>query len=191
MLVTGQRLADGGVLARAVFFEAAKTMVPVPLTVRSDSTQIEVIGSFNSENTFIDRASGKERSLLSATGRGYYVLGLIAPAHEPTAHALGEIAAAAEEFDRLGMKLVLLFADAGQADRFRSPLSGSLPANTVLGCDINGVISGELGENLKIDTADKPVFVIADTFNRVLFCSHGYTIGLGDRLVDTLNRLVE
>ena len=28
-----------------------------------------------------------------------------------------------------------------------------------------------------------PVFIVGDTFNRVVFESHGYTIGLGDRFL--------
>ena len=34
-----------------------------------------------------------------------------------------------------------------------------------------------------------PVFLIGDTFNRVVFESHGYTIGLGDRLLHTIHQL--
>ena len=34
-----------------------------------------------------------------------------------------------------------------------------------------------------------PVFIIADTFNRVVFVSQGYTIGLGEQLVKVANKL--
>lgn len=34
-----------------------------------------------------------------------------------------------------------------------------------------------------------PVFLIGDTFNRVVFESHGYTIGLGDRFLHTIHQL--
>jgi len=34
-----------------------------------------------------------------------------------------------------------------------------------------------------------PVFIIADTFNRVMFCSQGYTIGLGEQLTKVINKL--
>ena len=34
-----------------------------------------------------------------------------------------------------------------------------------------------------------PVFIVGDTFNRVVFESHGYTIGLGDRLLHTVHQL--
>ena len=34
-----------------------------------------------------------------------------------------------------------------------------------------------------------PMFILADTFNRVLFCSQGYTIGLGEQLTKGINNL--
>lgn len=191
MLVTGQRRADGGVLARAVFFDAHKPMVPVPMTIRNDSTSVEVIGSFNSENKFYDINTTGERSILSATGRGYYVLGLIAPNHEPSIHALNDIVAVADELDNMGIGVVLLLADADQAARFRTPDSGKLPNNTVLGYDTTGEISRELSENFNADTADKPIFIIADTFNRVVYFNQGYTIQLGEKIAGILKRVNE
>jgi hypothetical protein len=34
-----------------------------------------------------------------------------------------------------------------------------------------------------------PMFIIADTFNRVVFVSQGYTIGLGEQLMKTIHGL--
>ena len=34
-----------------------------------------------------------------------------------------------------------------------------------------------------------PIFLIADTFNRVVFVSQGYTIGLGEQLMKTVHGL--
>ena len=34
-----------------------------------------------------------------------------------------------------------------------------------------------------------PIFVIADTFNRIVFISQGYTIGLGEQLMKTIHKL--
>ena len=34
-----------------------------------------------------------------------------------------------------------------------------------------------------------PMFVIADTFNRVVFVSQGYTIGLGEQIVKVAQKL--
>ena len=34
-----------------------------------------------------------------------------------------------------------------------------------------------------------PIFIITDTFNRVVFVSQGYTIGLGEQLMRTIRGL--
>ena len=34
-----------------------------------------------------------------------------------------------------------------------------------------------------------PLVILADSFNRVFFCSEGYSIGLGAQLCDVINRL--
>jgi transglutaminase-related protein len=39
------------------------------------------------------------------------------------------------------------------------------------------------------NTEQLPIFIIADTFNRIVFLSQGYTIGLGEQLVKTSSKL--
>ena len=36
-------------------------------------------------------------------------------------------------------------------------------------------------ENLQLSHDALPIFIIADTFNRIVFISQGYTIGLGEQ----------
>lgn len=200
LLVTGQRLADGSVLARADFFLSGIDEMPNPdLIIRQDTTVLQVIGSLDAELTYIpininealnDVQSAK--SILSTTGRGYYVLGLITPGHEPSAHALNDIASVAKELESTGRKILILFTDSGDVARFRKGDYGKLPANVVFGVD-DGRIAGALSEGLEISpitSADLPFFVVADSFNRIIFYSTGYTINLGETLVNIL-RAVE
>ncbi len=189
MLLTGRRMADGSVLAHAEFFTVRPDeKVTVPFVMSESKDGVSVIGSFNSEDTYYDTASESVRSLLSATGRGYYVLGLVRPGHEPSEHALNDIAASASAFEQWGRPMVILAADgSAAADINRS--GRTLPSTVITGADIDGAIAAELIENLELPNSDLPVFVIADTFNRVVFLSQGYTIGLGDRLLDTAAKL--
>lgn len=192
MLVTGQRLASGTVLARNEFFVVEPGgCTQVPFVFRHHDSAPQVIGSLNAEHIYTNVDEGADRSLLSSTGRGYYTLALIRPGHEPSAHVLNDICARAAEFEKLGRPLVLLFADAGQAARFDASLHGALPAGTIIGIDKDGAVANELAQSLLIDTDDAPVVVIADTFNRVVFASTGYTVGIGDRLVSVLSAVGE
>lgn len=190
MLTSGQRLADGGVLARSeVFVIPENETVTLPLTIRQDDSELSVIGSLNAENIYHDLQSDSDKSILSTTGRGYYVVGLISPNHEPSAHALNDIAAVKDELEKSGKKIMLLFENEGKAARFDNKLFKNLPENAVFGIDNNGVSRNELIESLHLDDAADPIFVVADTFNRVVWVSTGYTIGMGEKLLSILSRL--
>lgn len=190
LLTTGQRLANGSVLASSKIFTVREGQdTNIALTIRQDASKPQVIGSLNAEDIYHDLSSGTDKSLLSTTGRGYYILGLITPNHEPSNHALRDIAKMSKEFEAWGRPMMLLFADEAMAKRFDASQLPQLPSTAVFGTDINGAISGEIIENIKLQSAEAPVFVIADTFNRIVFVSQGYTINLGETLIDTIHKL--
>ena len=134
-------------------------------------------------------------SLLATCGRGYYVLGLIAPNQEPTNHALRDIGLVGKELEKWGRKIVLLFEDADAARRFNFKEfdDTALPATVVWGTDIDGHIRAEALEQLHLNgragTPQLPVFLICDSFNRVVFVQQGYTIGLGEQLMKVIGQL--
>ncbi|MDE7125400.1 MAG: transglutaminase domain-containing protein, partial [Muribaculaceae bacterium] len=186
LLVSGQRMADGSVLARASFFNVKENAVTThPLVIRQDTTAVQVIGSFNSENIYHDLNLDTDKSLLSTTGRGYYAIALIRPNHEPSTHILNDISAYASELEKWGGKLMLLFTDAENAARFNRNVFPGLPSNVVFGTDVDGKIATEMSQF----GSDLPLVLIADTFNRVVFISEGYTINLGRTLLDTISKL--
>lgn len=191
LLVTGQRMADGSVMAHTQFFtiEPGKT-TRQKLDVRQESEGIKVIGSFNSENLI--EKDGKEVSILSQTGRGYYVLGVLGMGQEPTNHALHDIAKMKEKFDKWGRPMVLLFTNQAEKDKFEAQKGefGNLLKNTIFGIDKDGTVVKEIAKEMKLRNPNQlPIFIIADTFNRVVFLSQGYTIGLGEQLVKVSSKL--
>ena len=42
-----------------------------------------------------------------------------------------------------------------------------------------------------LDNPALPIILVADTFNRVVFMSQGYSIGLGEQLVKVIKQLSE
>ena len=186
LLVTGQRKADGGVLASMKIITIGEGLNRDSLTVRHDPTAIEVLGSFNSENIYLPEGAATVKSILSTTGRGYYVLGIVKHGHEPSNHALRDISAARAALERCGRPIVMLY-ECGNASA--GDIDVTLPSTMTCGTDNTGAIRAELTENLKLKETELPIFVIADTFNRVVFVSQGYTIGLGDKIAETLRKL--
>ena len=56
--------------------------------------------------------------------------------------------------------------------------------------DPDGKIRAEIIREMKLDASKGlPIFLVADTFNRVVFVSQGYTIGLGEQLMKTIHKL--
>lgn len=191
MLVSGQRMANGGVLARTELIEikSGETLNDT-LVMRQDEKGVQVIGSLNAEDIYKDLKEG-DKSILSTTGRGYYVLGILTPNHEPTNHALRDIAALNPEFEKWGRSMILLFKDEQDAARFDPASLPALPTTATFGVDKDGKIASEIIAGLKLPETERPIFVIADTFNRIVFVSQGYTINLGEQLIDTIHQLQE
>lgn len=189
MLMSGQRLADGSVLGRAEFVRLEGDQPLVTVTLPVSNEQISVTGTFDSETRYADIASDMEKSILSTTGRGYYVLGLIGPGQEPTLHVLNEMVELAGEFETDGRSIVLLAPDAPALQRLDKTLSSKLPSTVTFGIDNSGAVARQLTEELGLNASQLPLLIVADTFNRVVYTSQGYTIGIGERLLDLLRRL--
>ncbi len=190
VLTTGTRLANGDVLAHLTFFTVQTDgQTTIDLTLRKVPNAVQVIGNFNSESLFTPKDGKQETSLLSATGRGYYVLGLL-DGQEPSNHALRDIAACADEFDKLGHPMVLLFPDRDRLDKVGTAGLPAMPKHVTWGIDSDGIIRQDLIDRMKLDEKQGlPIFIVADTFNRVVFVMQGYTIGLGEQLMKTLHAL--
>lgn len=189
MIVTGQRMADGSVLAHLDLFTLSAQDQTRSLRLREDENGIQVIGNFDAENLFLAISKQDEQSILSTTGRGYYVLALIEPNHEPSNHLLNDIAAERNALEDLGCPIILLYGSQESVDLADHSSFPKLPSNTTIGIDIDQKIRRQLIDNLRLDTHQQPIIIIADTFNRVVFSSQGYSIGLGRRIADILRQL--
>ena len=196
MLTTGTRLANGSVLANNQLFRIDEgRTTTLPLQLRQSDTEVSVIGSFDSESKFQLTENGKASekdpvSILSQTGRGYFVVGILGVGQEPTNHAMRDIAKVKNDLDKWGRPFVLLFESEADAKKYQQENFGSLPENIVYGIDTNGAIRQQIAAQMKLQNGGQlPVFIIADTFNRVVFCSQGYTIGLGEQIVKVAGKL--
>ena len=189
MLTTGTRLASGSVLAatRILNIEKGKTTT-LPLDIRQDANDVSVIGQFNSES--IISKDGKDVSILSQTGRGYYILAVLGVGQEPTNHALHDIEKERAAFESWGRPVVLLFESEADAKKFQKDEFGSLPSTVQYAIDKNGAIREQIAREMKLQSKTQmPMFIIADTFNRVVFSSQGYTIGLGEQMKNVFKKL--
>ena len=190
LLTTGTRLASGGVLAQNTFFsiEQGKETL-VNLTVRDSRDLISIIGHCSSEAQFCT-LDNKPTSILNTTGRGYFVVGILGVGQEPTNHVLRDLAAKRKELEAWGRKIVLLFPSVEDYKKFRPEDFPQLPENVVFGVDTDGKVMQSIVKGMEMTvTPQLPVVILGDTFDRVVFSSQGYTIGLGEQLLRVIKGL--
>lgn len=192
LLTSGTRMADGSVLARLSFFSVkADQHVTEALHMRHDDSKVQVIGNFNSENIFYDANAGKSRSILSATGRGYFAVALIKAGHEPSNHILHDLEREATALQAWGRAILVLFPSHEDYEKFQKTSNefAALPGNIIFGVDEDGVCMRDLQNTGLVHNNALPIVFIGDTFNRVVFRTQGYTIGIGTQLRQTIAKL--
>ncbi|MDR2679711.1 MAG: transglutaminase domain-containing protein [Tannerella sp.] len=191
MLTTGVRMASGKVLAHITFFNVENDRTTsVTLTMRDSQDDIQVIGNIDAEAKFLNAGTGEETSILNTTGRGYFIVGILGPRQEPTNHAMRDIGKFKEDFEKWNRGIILLFKNRQSLEMFDKNEFGALPATIAFGVDGSGEVTKMIAKAMKLSDPDAlPVFIIADTFGRVVFVSQGYTIGLGEQLMKVIHKL--
>lgn len=194
-IVSGTRLSSGAVLVHIETCSVKEGQKTVrPLILPKESEQLSVIGSLNSEALYQPavvsqgcvKAEGDLKSILSTTGRGYFVVAVMTPGTEPSNHALKDIEKFRAPLEKWGGTMLILFRNEDEASRFKPEDFPGLPSNIVYGIDADGSIEAQLRDGMML--RQSPVFVIADSFNRVVYVSEGYTIGLGEKLCKALGK---
>ena len=179
VLVSGNRLSDGSVPVTMRQFsvrEGETTTLNLRITIPED--KLSVIGSFDAETRYCMEPDAEPVSVLSTTGRGFYVIGFLTPRQEPSVHAINDLIAAKSGLEAWGRPILLLTTAEGLG--WLKEYSASLPSNIHLGI---------IPDGLDLKGRRMPYFLLADTFNRVFFTTEGYTIGLGDQLVTAIAKL--
>ncbi len=188
ILTTGTRLADGTVLSRMLFFDIKEgKQTNVEMILRENNDQVAVIGNIDSEARVLDLADNKTKSILDITGRGYFMLAYIEPRKEPTNHAMRDMAKLRERLEEWGRPIVFVFKNADEWAQFDANEFGKLPKASYV-IDANGAVASSMSQT-GLNTGNRPVFVIGDTFNRVVLKSEGYQINLGDNIVNVIHKL--
>lgn len=190
LLATGTRMSGGEVLANLSFLQIKEGQTTaVPLVMRDDPRKLKVIGNFDSEALYFDPQTSSVRSVLQTAGRGYFLVAILGAGQEPTDHALRELASIKDELEKWGRTILLLFSNEAEFERYgKSPVC-ELPSNVVLGVDLQQGIEKEMVENLRMEPHKRPMLVLGDTFNRVVFSSQGYDTSLGQRLLRAIHAI--
>ncbi|MBO4918231.1 MAG: transglutaminase domain-containing protein [Bacteroidales bacterium] len=180
MLTTGRRLADGSVLSRSSFFEIREGgRTVVPLVIRSAEVGLPVLGTFDAEKTFLpDGNPAAETSILSVTGRGYFIIAVLGQGDEPSIHAMRQLTAATPALNSWGRPVVVL-----------GPAFGPAPDNAVFGTDTDGKVAAMLASGAGKEGVRLPVVAVGDSFGRIVYFSQGYNTSLAEDLRNVIDKL--
>lgn len=180
LMSSGTRLADGGVLVHVETFNIEKGKeTEVPVVLRVSNSDVTVIGTIDAEQKFLPDGDSEECSLLSRTGRGYFLLCITGERDEPSVHAQGLMSGISEELNSWGRPIVVL--------------DGLRPAgldNAVFGKDVDGKVAKMLLAGIKAEGAVRlPYIAVTDSFGRVVWFSQGYNTNLAENLLEVINKL--
>jgi hypothetical protein len=159
------------------------------LVLPQNKDKVSVVGYIDAEKKFLPEGEQTEASLLSATGRGFFVAAVLGSSDEPSNHALRELEASSQLLKDFGRKVVVLTPDTnslGHLDKSKLQGLGDL---TVYGTDVDGKVAQMLsgacnGENKKL-----PVIVVADSFGRVVYFSQGYNTSIRTQMTDVISKI--
>ena len=190
-LSTGNRYSDGEVISHMEFFtlkakERKNMTVSIPeLTPRNNT--------YGHLDMNTNKLNGKSLSeLLNSSGKETMVLCLVAPGTEPTNHLAKELAAKKADYEAWGGKVLLVANNKGWKPEKNQPANVEVFSGKV--DDLTGSVSSALKNavhdgSLPHTTGERPVCLVLDKEGNILFVSEGYHIGLGDLLLESVNKV--
>lgn len=180
LMVIGNRIKDGTVLASLSFFNLEKG---------KDSRQMI---SFRKEpaTTILGTVDpGKLNTALSSTrlpGKANLILAWIEPDKEPTKHFLADLRDKKKDFEKSKCNIFLIFRNEKEKQDFIAGTLRELPSGircVVPGTELIKMFSSATSQSLG---SSLPAVTLVNTKGEILYLSQGYRIGLGDDLIKLL-----
>lgn len=172
MLVSGMRMADGSVLAHIEMFNLpAGQTTEIPLILRYSIEKPQVIGNMDAERKWLPEGAQEEVSILSSTGRGYFLLCLLGGTDEPSIHAKGDLGQISAALNDWGRPILIMGTD--------SPESLE---HAQRGSDPDSKVYDMLASGMDVKTPPLPLIALCDSFGRIVYFSQGYNTSLGEQL---------
>ena len=188
ILTTGNRMASGKVLARTVSFVVKDGQAQdIDLVLRPAADDIGVIGSMDPEQLYLPEGAAAETSLLSTTGRGYFLVAVMGTSDEPTNHASRGLASVADVLNDWGRAVVILNASKEDAAKYNREMLGQLKAH--YGIDVDDKVRAMLTAGCNSTSKTLPVIALCDSFGRVVYFSQGYNTSVAEQLKSVIHKL--
>lgn len=186
ILTTGNRQNDGSVLASITTFEIESDKeCSVDLVLRGNDVKVEILGKIDTKGKYRDTNDNTIKDVFNKSG--FTIVGYIRPNHEPTNHALRDIATYAKDFEDINCSIVLINH---WKQPFNSTEFNNLPTTTrwgVIDKDLDSI--WKFADKMGLDGLTEPIFLLCDNDGNVYFIKEGYTIHLGEQLLKTIKKI--
>jgi len=176
-LTTGNRYANGNVLARNEYFSVSKSkQVVKELTIRELEVENKTYGVLKT-------------SILPSD---YYdprgmVICFLEPDREPTKHIMNELPDYKTQFDKWSGKFVFVVPTDKTGKNFTPDRYKNLPENSTFILNNGEKIMDEFLKSANQSFRDNyPLIYIVDSKGQIIFYSEGYRIGVGDLISKTI-----
>jgi hypothetical protein len=184
LLVRGNRIAGGTVLANLDFFDLeADQTVSLDIKLRKDYAPVQVIGKIANLKDFFKMCTGEG---ITVNKKGY-ILAWLDPEKEPSRHFIADLIQYKKDLDKWNGSTIFLFRTEKEKDLFLNKNAGGLPIKS------KSVVAtiGSLDSFLKIiqnkDGIELPVVTFINTEGEIIYYSEGYKIGIGDEILRYLH----
>ena len=150
----------------------------VQLVMRESKEEISVIGAMDPEALY-QPLEGEKKSILSTTGRGYFLVAVFGDGDEPSNHAIRDMQSMSAELSAWGRPIMVF----GQSEANAAKLRGLLDSDmTSFGIDSASEIRDMLCDGCHSETKTLPVIAMCDSFGRTVYLSTGYNTSLASQL---------
>ena len=164
----------------------------LPLELREAQVSTAVIGTIDNNLSYdylIDTNNVNQEKLLA--DKGYTIVGIIAPNHEPTNHALNDILPHIKELETTGCNIVILdkSSKAFLGYNHYNDFTAASNAKWLLSAQENDQLIANIEHQLNLTSPELPIFFLSDNKGQVFFLKQGYTIYLGEQILKTIKKI--
>jgi transglutaminase-like putative cysteine protease len=180
MLVTGNRLPTGRILAGLTFFNLKENEHKVlQVELRKDDSGSRIVGKIRLED-IIPLLNTSVPDLGKITEKGVVIMWL-EPGKEPTRHIFSDMLRLKQDFDAWGGYFIFLTSPSITWDGPGREEAESMPYNILFGQD-NKVIKSVIAD-LGMHEQRLPLVILADNAGNIIYASEGYSIGIGEQIL--------
>jgi len=183
MLVTGNRLTNGTVLAGITFFNipenATKTVL---LDFRKSQSKPVVYGKIDLTETLKQKDGNSKVKLKDITGDKGALLIWIEPDKEPTKHVMADLHALKEKLEASGSSVSIIYPENFIHTSLAKEIMENLPMQTKYYTDSNNKLLKNAEQITGTVSGNYPVVVLLNSSGEVVYCSMGYKIGVGEQI---------